>query len=171
MGTPAIPLIISLIAALIVTGGWRWGGMLRWLLMAVLGPGAFAGSLLWWLCSQSPRACSIRCLLNASQDEACLVSAPAVPTVTAINPLDANPTNQDTVRYEVQFSQDVTGVDLADFNLDPTLTNAGVAQVQGSGRTYTVSVNTGTGTGPLQLNLVDDDSIRTSGGTPLGGEE
>jgi hypothetical protein len=174
MGTPAIPLIISLISAALVAGGWRWGGMARWLLTGVLGPGAFAGTL-WWFCEQYPNLCTLRCLSSAFQNEVCQripSPSPAFPSVTAIRPADPNPTSQDQVRYEVQFSQDVTGVDLSDFAIqaDPTITNASVAEVQGSGSIYTILVNTGEGNGSFQLNLVDDDSIRTSGDTPLGGE-
>lgn len=149
--------------------GQLWKGVARWLFLVAIGMGVIVGTL-WWLCTQYPNLCTFRCLLSAFQDEACQISLPVLPSVNAISPADPNPTSQNRVRYEVQFNQDVTGVDLTDFRLDPTIPDAAVDEVQGSGRVYTVFVNTGSENGSLQLNLVDDDSIRTSDGTPLGGE-
>ena len=93
------------------------------------------------------------------------------PKVASINRADLNPTASGIVGYTVSFSQDVTGVDISDFSLTPSgsITGAAIDSITGSGRVYTVLVRTGTGnTGTLRLNVVDDDTIQTSG-TPLGG--
>lgn len=94
----------------------------------------------------------------------------SAPLVSAITPIDANPTAAATVSYLVTFNQDVTGVDRPDFRLSGTgLTGFSILEVSGSGRTYTVVANTGSGSGTLALNLVDDDSIRNNINAPLGG--
>lgn len=143
--------------------------MARWLFSWVLGLAVLLVVILNWICERYPNLCTRECVLSAFQNDSCLLP-PVLPSVNAISPADPNPTSQNRVRYEVQFNQDVTGVDLTDFRLDPTIPDAAVDEVQGSGRVYTVFVNTGSENGSLQLNLVDDDSIRTSDGTPLGGE-
>jgi MSHA biogenesis protein MshQ len=97
---------------------------------------------------------------------------PQPPTVTSINLASPNPTSAGTaVSWTVVFSVAVTGVDATDFSLVQAggVSGASITSVTGSGTTWTVTVNTGTGTGSLGLNLVDDDSIISSGGTPLGG--
>jgi Domain of unknown function (DUF4347)/RTX calcium-binding nonapeptide repeat (4 copies) len=93
------------------------------------------------------------------------------PIVASINRTDLNPTANGIVGYAVNFSQDVTGVDISDFSITSSgsITGAAIDSITGSGRAYTVVVRTGTGnTGTLRLNVVDDDTIQTSG-TPLGG--
>jgi Domain of unknown function (DUF4347)/Bacterial Ig-like domain/RTX calcium-binding nonapeptide repeat (4 copies) len=97
------------------------------------------------------------------------ISVVVPPIVTAITRADPNPTATGIVGYSVTFSQDVTGVDINDFSLTSTgITGAAIDSVLGSGRNYTVLVNTGTGnTGSVRLNVVDNDSIQTTG-TPLG---
>jgi Domain of unknown function (DUF4347)/RTX calcium-binding nonapeptide repeat (4 copies) len=93
------------------------------------------------------------------------------PSATTISRADLNPTASNLVGYTVNFSQDVTGVDINDFSLTVSngITGAAIESVTGSGRTYTVLVRTGAGnTGTVRLNVVDDDTIQT-GGTPLGG--
>ncbi|MCU0567825.1 MAG: DUF4347 domain-containing protein [Oculatellaceae cyanobacterium Prado106] len=93
------------------------------------------------------------------------------PVVASISRADLNPTASDTVAFTVNFSQDVTGVDVSDFELTTTgsITNLSIDSVSGSGRSYTVLVKTGVGnTGTVRLNLKDNDSIQ-AGGTPLGG--
>ncbi|HJU39603.1 MAG TPA: hypothetical protein VJ724_08520, partial [Tahibacter sp.] len=91
------------------------------------------------------------------------------PTVTSINRSNPNPTAAATVDYAVVFSESVTGVDASDFAVTTTGTIAGasVGAVSGSGANYTVTVNTGTGAGTVRLDLVDDDTIVASTGTPL----
>jgi hypothetical protein len=102
------------------------------------------------------------------------------PLVASINRQDATPTAQDTVAYEIQFNQDVTGVDITDFvvravppqSADQTLITGAipltVEPISGSSRTYRVVVSTGSGKGNIELQLDDNDSIRNAGQVPLG---
>lgn len=97
---------------------------------------------------------------------------PQPPTVTSINRASANPSYAgDAVSWTVLFSESVTGVNAADFTLvaGGGVTGASITSVTGSGTTWTVTANSGTSAGTLGLNLVDDDSIASMGGTPLGG--
>ena len=91
-------------------------------------------------------------------------------TVESIERIDPTPTSADTVQFLVTFSQDVIGVDLSDFALTTAggITNASIATVDGSGSEYTVTVDGIEGVGTLRLDLVDDDSISSSG-IPLAG--
>ncbi|MGY0558657.1 MULTISPECIES: autotransporter domain-containing protein [unclassified Lysobacter] len=77
------------------------------------------------------------------------------PVVTAIDRLDASPTNAGSVRYAVSFSEAVTGVDAADFALAASGTAAGtVASVTTTDSSdYTVTVNGVAGDGSLRLDL------------------
>jgi hypothetical protein len=96
-----------------------------------------------------------------------LKSAPTVAGITLVNP---NPIAAGSVNYAVTFSQDVTGVDAADFALVASgLTSTSITSVTGSGKNYNVLVNTGNGSGSLGLNLVDDDTIKNAVNSPLGG--
>lgn len=93
------------------------------------------------------------------------------PAVSSIALAGSTPTNAATVAYTVTFTKSVTGVTADDFVLSPggLLTGATVSDVSGSGSVYTVTASTGTGDGSLRLDVVDDDTIQDSGGTPLGG--
>src|SRR4029077_11778066 len=93
------------------------------------------------------------------------------PTVLSINRVSPTPTNAGSVQWTVTFSENVTGVDVADFALVATggVTGASIGTVTGSGTTYTVTVNTGTSSGTLGLNLVDNDTIVDGSGNRLGG--
>lgn len=83
---------------------------------------------------------------------------------------DPSPTSAESVRFTLTFSESVSGVDAADFVLTTSgLSEAGVTSVTGTDLLYTVTVNTGTGDGSLRLDMLDDDSILDSAGTPLGG--
>lgn len=83
---------------------------------------------------------------------------------------DPSPTAAESVRFTLMFSESVSGVDAADFVLTTSgLSEAGVSSVIGADLLYIVTVNTGTGNGSLRLDLLDDDSIIDSAGTPLGG--
>jgi hypothetical protein len=91
------------------------------------------------------------------------------PIVTGINRVHLNPTAAGTIDYAVSFSQAVTGVDISDFALNTVgVSGASIASVTGSGSNYNVRVNTGTGNGTLQLNLIDNDSIRNGINAALG---
>ncbi len=78
-------------------------------------------------------------------------------------------TNASSVSYTVTFSEVVTGVAAADFQLALGGTAAGtVSQVTPiSGSVYTVTVSGVTGNGTLGLNLVDNGTIRDLAGNPL----
>lgn len=101
-----------------------------------------------------------------------LTFRPLCPTVVSINRASANPTVANaSVSWSVVFSHSVTGVDLGDFDLVQSggATGASLVSVTGSGTSWTVTANTGTASaGTLGLNLLDNDSI-VSSGTPLGG--
>lgn len=88
--------------------------------------------------------------------------------VTSITRLDNSPTAAGLLRYAVNFSEPVSGVDATDFIFTATGSLAGMS-VSGSGTAYTVSLNTGTGDGTLRLDLLDNDSIVDAYGIPLGG--
>lgn len=93
-------------------------------------------------------------------------TCPVVLSITRVNP---NPSAFSTVNFTVNFSENVTGVNAGDFSLSTTnISGTSIAQVTGSGSTYNVSVNTGSGNGYVQLNLVDDDSIKDSQNNSLG---
>ncbi|GAB4383696.1 MAG: hypothetical protein Kow00121_46020 [Elainellaceae cyanobacterium] len=93
------------------------------------------------------------------------------PRVTAINRLEANPTNAANITFAVIFNENVLRVDAADFALASNgVTGASIASVtRVNGSFYTVEVATGRGNGTVGLNLVDNDSILNTFGTPLGG--
>ena len=102
----------------------------------------------------------------------------SVPTVTSITRADPNPTAADTVRFTVNFSEEVWSVRASDFALSTTGSISGATVVTISPgenehpntATYTVTVNTGTGDGTLRLDLIDDDSILDQLNNPLGGQ-
>jgi Tol biopolymer transport system component len=93
-----------------------------------------------------------------------------VPVVASILRMDPNPTAAASVRFAMNFSEPVSGVDVGDFTLVVNgVAGAVVIDVSGSGNSYTVTVNTGIGDGTLRLDLVDNDSIVNSANVPLGG--
>ncbi len=93
------------------------------------------------------------------------------PTVVSVILADPNPTNAASVDFTVTFSENVTGVDTADFAPTKTGTIAGesVETVNGGPTIYTVTVNTGSGDGTLRLDAIDDDTILDLASNPLGG--
>lgn len=91
------------------------------------------------------------------------------PVVLSINRADPNPNGAQTVNFTVTFSESVTGVNASDFSLTTNLSGASISQVSGSGSTYQVSVTTGSGNDTLELNLIDNDTIKDSNNNPLGG--
>ena len=98
-------------------------------------------------------------------------SITSIPNVTGILRADRSPTLAKFVDYYVTFSDAVNGIDPADFTLSTTgsINSAFVKNVSGAADSYTVTIDTGSGDGSLRLDLIDDDSIQTSTGTPLGG--
>jgi peptide/nickel transport system substrate-binding protein len=92
------------------------------------------------------------------------------PKVISITRLDANPTTAASVHFTVTFSEIVTGVDALDFKLVASgITGASLTSVTGSGVSRIVTASTGTGIGTLQLQLIDNDTIKDAVATPLGG--
>jgi MSHA biogenesis protein MshQ len=94
------------------------------------------------------------------------------PSVSAITRGSANPTaSGSTVSWTVTFSDNMRGVEAADFVLVMRggVSGARITDVRGSGRDWTVTANTGSGSGTLGLDLIDNDSITsTSYSIPLG---
>ncbi len=78
-------------------------------------------------------------------------------------------TNRATVYYNVSFTEDVTGVDASDFTTTTTgsLTVGQVRVIQISASQYRVALSGISGDGTVQLNLVDDNSIRDLSGNAL----
>ena len=91
--------------------------------------------------------------------------------VANIQRLDPDPTSGNSVRYLVNFSEPVTGVDASDFVFTTTgsIADTFVTDVGGADASYTVTVNTGAGDGTLRLDLADNDSIMDAYSAPLGG--
>jgi hypothetical protein len=136
--------------------------------------------------SLSPSSCNIdRGLLIPGINDDFKGSAPdvgayefalePVSRVFSILRAESNPTDADSVKFTVTFSEAVTGVDLASPFPDFGLVSSGVtgasitAITQDSETTYIVSVDTGTGNGTIRLDLLDDDSIVNADNQPLGG--
>lgn len=92
------------------------------------------------------------------------------PLVQSSTRSSLNPTQLTSVPFTVVFSESVTGVDTAEFNLTVSgISGAYVSSVSGSGNTYTVYAATGTGSGTLRLNVVNNGTIIDATGNPLGG--
>ncbi|MFL7868877.1 MAG: hypothetical protein AB8I58_08620 [Anaerolineales bacterium] len=98
------------------------------------------------------------------------------PVVTSIVRADPDPTAAESIRFTVNFSEEVSGVDASDFSLSYTgeVSGASIVSVNGVNNVhvdnaYNVTDNTGTGDGTLRLDLTDDDSIRDDFDNPLGG--
>ena len=91
--------------------------------------------------------------------------------MVSVSRLKPSPSNADTVDFRVTFNDDVTGVDVSDFELLQTgqVADATVDSVMGAGAEWDVTVGTGTGDGTLRLDVVDDDSIVGDGDLALGG--
>lgn len=82
------------------------------------------------------------------------------PSVLSITRASASPSAMQNVSYLVTFSENVIGVDSADFTLVTSgVAGAFVSGVNGSGNTRVVSVSTGQGSGTIQLNFIDNDSV------------
>jgi len=101
---------------------------------------------------------------------ATVIINPEGPYVVSSKRVNSNPTDRANVQFTVTFSENVTGVNLADFALTKTGAIAGhaLSLVSGSGKTYTVTVKTGSGDGTLRLNVNNDGTIKNSQNVPLG---
>lgn len=103
------------------------------------------------------------------------------PFVTAIERNGAEPTNDETVTFDVVFSENVTGVSAEDLAIDAEgVEGAGVESVTPIGVSperrgkavapddrYRVVVDTGTGDGRLSIDVLDDESIADGAGNTL----
>lgn len=96
--------------------------------------------------------------------------------VSSINLANSSPTNLSSVRFILTFAENVTGVTrrapFNDFSLTTTgaVKGAFITSVTGSGKIYAITVNRGSGDGTIQLNVIDDDTIKDDSGNPLGGQ-
>ncbi|MCC6500114.1 MAG: hypothetical protein IT313_07595 [Anaerolineales bacterium] len=106
---------------------------------------------------------------NFAAGESYTVARNIPPLVSAVVRADPNPTAANQVRYNVSFSEAVSGVDVGDFGLGLSVTGASILDVIGSGNAYVVTVGTGAGAGNLRLDVLDNDSIIDAAGVPLGG--
>jgi hypothetical protein len=95
----------------------------------------------------------------------------SAPSIISSQRMDPNPSDADSVRFTVTFSEAVSGVDAGDFNLTTSdgLSGASISNVSGSANTYLVTIFTGSGSGTVRLDLADNDSIVDATGKPLGG--
>jgi hypothetical protein len=93
----------------------------------------------------------------------------AHPRVTAISLAAPVGPGATSVTWNVTFSEPVTGVDAADFQLAKvgSANTSSALVVNGSGAAYTITATSVTGTGTLGLNLVDNDSVRDASGKRL----
>lgn len=101
------------------------------------------------------------------------VTDSVAPEVYAVNRLDADSTNATSVTYRVIFSEDVNGVDAADFTLTATGGLAGIIGnvTAASPSVYDVTVNDLTGEGSLRLDLnAGTTTITDASGNGLAGE-
>jgi gliding motility-associated-like protein len=93
------------------------------------------------------------------------------PTVISINRTGTNPILVATAGFRVIYSENVTGVDLTDFEVVLTGSATGTlgTVTQVDAKTYDVSVTGVAGQGSIGLNIKDDDSIRDAATNRLGG--
>ncbi len=93
------------------------------------------------------------------------------PTVSSISRAEADqvPTGTASRNFRVVFSENVTGVDVTDF--EAVVTGTATANVNTvtavDGKTYTVNVSGISGEGTIGLNAKDDDSIIDAATNPL----
>jgi hypothetical protein len=76
-----------------------------------------------------------------------------------------------SVSFIVIFSEQVTGVGADDFVLSMRegVSGAAITGVSGYGTEYFVTIDTGSGDGALDLDVIDNDSIKDTALNPLGG--
>lgn len=98
----------------------------------------------------------------------------AVPSVTSIVRDGKGQVNAgNEIQYTVTFSHDVTGVDIGDFAVTATGNHTGATvdriQTTSAANVYELIVQSGVGNGTVRLDLVDNASIFSLAGAPLGG--
>ena len=93
------------------------------------------------------------------------------PTAISIARTGSNPVLTASAGFRATFSENVTGVDITDFEVMLTGTATGtlntVAQVDA--KTYDITLTGISGQGSIGLNLKDDDSILDAANNPLAG--
>lgn len=92
------------------------------------------------------------------------------PEIWSVYKNNASPTGAKIISYRIEFSEEVTGVNSADFALVTTgITGAKVTGVSGSGSYWYVAFSTGTGNGSLDLKLPPTAVIKDIAGNQLTG--
>ena len=93
------------------------------------------------------------------------------PTALSLTRKTANPILTASAGFRATFSEDVTGVDLTDFEVILTGTATGTlnAVAQVDAKTYDITITGISGQGSIGLNLKDDDSILDAANNPLSG--
>ena len=83
------------------------------------------------------------------------------PTIVGISRVQPELTDAASVAFVVTFSEEVMGVDTADFSVTMTglLYGASISGLMGSGTTYTVTVGTGASGGSLRLDLIGSATV------------
>jgi hypothetical protein len=96
-----------------------------------------------------------------------------VPIVTSITRMNPNPISAGDMEFLVTFDHPVTGVDVNDFSLTTTgnITGAVIDHIHSTSdpAVWQVHIRSGVGSGTLKVNLIDNDTILSSGGAKLGG--
>jgi hypothetical protein len=91
-----------------------------------------------------------------------------MPAVGSITRLDTSPTDLGSVRWNVSFSETVSGVNVGNFQLVASgLRGFGITQVapaEGGGSNWVVTATTGSGSGTLALDMVNGSGITDSAG-------
>jgi hypothetical protein len=92
------------------------------------------------------------------------------PTVSSIVRANSNPTAAASVHFTVTFSENVTGLSLADFTLAASgVSGAALTGLSGANGIYTVTASTGAGNGTLRLDIPVTATITDLTGNPLAG--
>jgi LPXTG-site transpeptidase (sortase) family protein len=91
------------------------------------------------------------------------------PVLSSINRASASPTNLASVDFIVTFSENVTGVGVANFTLvtGGSITGSSITAVTGSGATRTVTIDTGAGDGTIGLDMNNGTGIADTIGNVL----
>ncbi|GAP39977.1 choice-of-anchor D domain-containing protein [Flexilinea flocculi] len=93
-------------------------------------------------------------------------------SVVSILRADPDDTNAASVRWNVVFENNVTGLSASNFTLVSFgISGAAITGVSGSGTNWIVTASTGSGTGSLRLGLVNDNGLTPKLSNPtLGGD-
>ncbi|WP_020528087.1 gliding motility-associated C-terminal domain-containing protein [Flexithrix dorotheae] len=82
-------------------------------------------------------------------------------SITSLSKLDPDPTEEGTVRWQIVFSEAITGLSTGNFEVEQSGLSGSqnITSVTGSGTTYEISVSTGTGVGSLALKMTDNTNL------------